>query len=235
MAPKRTTSAPDGALVSWYDDEPALGPLGRATAQRLVRRARASWPTWVAGAVLLAGGLTLARARAVPSYEVTTVLRIVEGPVDGPALSEAEIHAQVDELAFGNDRLVVLMRKHVASFPKVLTGEVVALDDLRARMTVTVSKDDLLEDRQAGDRRRSARVTVAFRGADPQVTWEVTHELANLLSQSALRFDVINPGRLPPQLDRRAYLGESFVGALLLALILLALLAGASDGRVLDD
>jgi hypothetical protein len=50
----------------------------------------------------------------------------------------------------------------------------------------------------------------------------------------ALRFDVIDPGRRPPVLSRRAVLGGAFATSLLLGLLALALLAGAFDPRVLD-
>jgi hypothetical protein len=291
--------------VGWYDAEPALGPAAGATTSRLVRRARASWRTWVSTAFILAAFLTLQRSRTPPSYEVTKVLRVVEGAVEGPALSEAEIVAQVDDLAFTKDRLLGLMKKHPANFPKAFTDQSLALDDFHDRMKVEVSEDDFIEDRQPGDPPRSARVTLGFRAPDPDLAWTIAGELQALLVDSglqqqrdrarsgqaaaaeavrraeldvsaalqeaplgphnkrlelararllraqqdqaeasisvtattarqALRFDVIDPGRRPPVPNRKAVLVGSFVTALLLGLLALALLAGAFDRRVLD-
>jgi hypothetical protein len=304
-SPPPSPPPPDaGGRVAWFLAEPPLPSAARATVARLVRRARASWPLWVAGAVLLAAALTLSRARAPASYEVTIVLRVVEGIVDGPALSEAEIQAQVEDLAFTKDRLLGLLRKHVVAFPNVLTDQSAALDDLHERMSVTISEDDFIEDRQPTDPRRSARVTMTFRAPDPELAWTMANELEGLLvdsglerqretarreqegaaaaqrraesdvseaqrespggrdkrleaararllaaqqgtaetsitaraaaSRLALRFDVIDPGRVPPRVDRRALMTSSFATTLTLGLLALGLLAGAYDPRVLD-
>jgi hypothetical protein len=171
----------------WYDAEPALGPTAGATTSRLARRARASWRTWVSGAFILAAIVTVQRARTPPSYEVTKVLRVVEGAVDGPALSEAEIVAQVDDLAFTKDRLLGLMKKHPANFPKAFTDQSLALDDFHDRMKVEVSEDDFIEDRQPTDPRRSARVTLSFKAPDPDLAWTVARELQEMLVDSGLQ------------------------------------------------
>jgi hypothetical protein len=183
VSPQPLPSAPP---ADWYESEPPLGPTASATGTRLVRRARASWRTWVASAVLLASIVTIQRARTPPSYEVTIVMRVVEGAVDGPALAEAEIVAQVEDLAFSKDRLLTLMRKHPANFPKAFNDQSLALDDFHDRMKVEVSEDDFIEDRQPTDPRRSARVTVSFKAPDPDLAWSVANELKALLADSGL-------------------------------------------------
>jgi hypothetical protein len=300
-APTLTADAP---RLDWYQAE---APLGRAAAlmcARLVRRAGASWRVWVSSAVLAASLVTLVRARTPPSFEVTIMLRVVEGAVEGPALSEAEILAQVEDLAFTKERLLALMRKHVTAFPRVLNDQSLALDDLQDRMKVEVSEDDFIEDRQPTDPRRSARVTLSFKAPDPQLAWDVANELKGLLVDSglerqrdrarwaheaataavkraeldvtaammedpggrnkrlemararllraqqeqaeagiasrataerlALRFDVIDPGRFPPRVDRRTLLAGNFATALFVSLLAFAMLSGAYDPRVLD-
>jgi hypothetical protein len=141
----------------------------------------------VAGAFLLASLVMIQRARTPPSYEVTVVLHVVEGAIEGAALTEAEIVAQVNDLAFTNGRLLGVMRKHPASFPKAATDEPFALDDFRDRMKVEVSEDDFIEDRQPTDPRRSARVALSFKAGDPELTWTVAHELQALLVESGLQ------------------------------------------------
>lgn len=301
-APAASVAAP--ARVDWYQAEPPLGRAAALMCARLVRRAGASWRLWTAAAVIAACVLTIVRARTPPSFEVTLVVRVVEGAVEGPALSEAEILAQVEDLAFTKERLLGLMRKHVTAFPRVMNDQSMALDDLGDRMKIEVSEDDFIEDRQPTDPRRSARVTVSFKAADPQLAWDVANELKGLLVDSglerqrerarsaheaataavkraeldvtaamvedpggrnkrlemararllraqqdqaeasitsratterqALRFDVIDPGRFPPRVDRRTLLTGTFATSLFLSLLAFAMLSGAYDPRVLD-
>jgi hypothetical protein len=292
--------------AGWFEEEPPLGSVARATVMRLARRARASWHVWVASALLLSAGLTFVKARRPPSYEVTVVLRVVEGDLVGEtrAMTFAELHAQVDELAFTSDRLIALMQRHVASFPTVVLDPSAALADLRERMKVTFAENDFIEERQRTDPRRSARIVLEFRAADPELAWAVTHELSDLLADSgldrqrqgarreqeaaslavkrasldltqatrdstgpgdrrveggrdrlleaqqreaaanlgaralaerlALRFDVVEPGRIPTRVNRREVLVVSFFSILLGTLVAGWMLAGAFDPRILD-
>jgi hypothetical protein len=233
------------------------------------------------------------------------VRRRAAPPPPGPALSEAEILAQVEDLAFTKERLLALMRKHPANFPKAFNDQSLALDDFHDRMKVEVSEDDFIEDRQPTDPRRSARVTVSFKAPEPQLAWSVANELKALLADSglerqrdrarsaaeaatmavrraeldvsaalrdtlpgvrdkrleaararlqlaqqdqaeaalasratnerlALRFETIDPGRRPSLIDRRTLILGTFTTALFLGLLILALVAGAYDPRVLD-
>jgi hypothetical protein len=174
-------------IVDWFESEPALGSAAGATTSRLVRRARASWRTWVAAAVVLAAAATIQRARKAPSYEVEVLLRVVEGTVEGPALSEAEIIAQVEDLAFTKERLLALMRRHPKAFPKAATDQSLALDDFQDRMKVEMFEDDFIEDRQPGDPPRSARIRLGFKAPDPELAWTMAHELQTLLVDSGLQ------------------------------------------------
>jgi hypothetical protein len=292
--------------AGWFEEEPPLGTVGRATAMRLARRSRASWPLWVTSAVLLSGALTFVRSRRPPSYEVTMVLRVVEGEMvaETRAMTFGDLNAQVEDLAFTNDRLISLMRRHVASFPEVVVDPTAALADLRERMKVTFAENDFIEERQRTDPRRSARIALEFRAADPDLAWTVTHELSELLADSglerqrqearreqqaaseaakgaaldltlaqrsstgpgdrrvegardrlvqaqereaaanlggrvlaerlALRFDVVEPGRVPARINLKEALVISFVSTLLWTLMAGWMLAGAFDPRILD-
>src|SRR5262245_55119696 len=102
----------------WIDDEPRLGAAGRAALRRLARRARASWPVWVAAAGVLTLALTLVRARTPAQYGVTVVLRVTEGPVSARGgLGAGALRVHLRELTFTNSRLLDLMRRHAEDFP----------------------------------------------------------------------------------------------------------------------
>jgi hypothetical protein len=251
-------------------------------------------------------GVVAWRTRRGASYEVTVALRVTEPSVQssGIELGMGMLRAHLNQLAFSNARLLALMGRHPKLFGDVTRDPTSALDDLRGQLDVFITDSDFIEERLPGDPPRSARVEITYRGATPEVTWSVAHELAELAisstlereqaalegaatatsaalhhargeddapapegeavpagprpaivaeqlraassqvtaadlarraaeGQQALQFEIVDPGRVPAPMTRgmRVVAG---LAALLVALAISALLAGAFDPRVLD-
>ena len=170
----------------WAQDEPAVGAGLRAATARLLRRAGASWPWWVAAAVVAAGAATYALVRT-EVYEASVVLRVVEGTMETQGrLSPGALETYVKELSFTNTRLLELMRKHPGRCPGLATDPVWTLDAFRERVSVMMSENDFIEERGPGDPPRSARLTISYRSIDPAFAWTMAKELSDVVIGSTL-------------------------------------------------
>jgi hypothetical protein len=170
----------------WVEEEAPVGGRLRAATARLLRRAGASWPWWVAAALLAAGAATYALVRT-EVYEVSVVLRVDEGTMETQGrLSPGALETYVKELSFTNTRLLELMRKHPGRFPGLAVDPGWTLDGFRERVNVTMSENDFVEERGPGDPPRSARLTIAFRSIDPEFAWTMARELSDVVIGSTL-------------------------------------------------
>jgi hypothetical protein len=176
--------------ASWFDEEAPLGAAGFTAGGRIVRRALISWRTWVAAALVISAGLALWRARVPPRYDVTVVLRVSEGA--GPAAASAAdlgagaLRTYIEEVAFTTTRLLELMHRYPKAFADVDKDPASSLEDLRLQTTISISGNDFIEVRGPGDPPRSARISIEFRDADPQIAWNMAHDLGDLLIRSTL-------------------------------------------------
>jgi hypothetical protein len=111
------------------------------------------------------------------------VLRLAEGLLSpsGDPISSGAIRGYISDLAFSRTHLLEIARRHPRAFPTVDTDPVKAVDNLRDATEVDVTENDFLEYRTEYDPPRSVRITLAFENLDPEVSWTVTHELAELL------------------------------------------------------
>jgi uncharacterized protein involved in exopolysaccharide biosynthesis len=171
---------------TWFEDEPPLGGAMSYALHRLVRRALASWPVWVGAALLLAVGTAAWRVHRPPVYEVTVVLRVIEGGVQssGAEIGPGMLRAHVNELAFTRARLLDLARRHPEAFKGLGGDPSGTLEQLRGRMKVSITQNDFLEDRAANDPPRSATIAIAYSAPNPDVAWAVSHDLAELVIDS---------------------------------------------------
>ena len=172
---------------TWFEEEAPLAASSRLVSTRIGRRALVSWPRSVALALLVGAALTLWRSRAPSSYEVTVVLMVSDGGLQGAgsgASAEVGLGALrtfVSDRAFSSSRLIELMGRHPDLFPALAKDPVMALTDLRERMDTDIADNDFVEERGSGDPPRSARISLSFRASSPEAAWIGAHELADLL------------------------------------------------------
>jgi hypothetical protein len=173
---------------SWFDVEPALIGAGRAIFLRLVQRASASWPFWVAASVVLAAGLTVLRGRRPSQYEVTVVLRVTEGALQSPGaeLGNAMLRARVNELAFTNSRLLEVMARYPQAFGDVSGDPAAAAEKFRSLIAVSITENDFIEDRLLGDPPRAARIALTVQARKPDLAYSLAHEVAELVISSTV-------------------------------------------------
>lgn len=307
-SPARPLAAKAPPPPDWFDQEAPPGAAMKKLVRRLLWRGRASWPIWVAAAVIASGAFTAFKMLRPPTFEVTVVIHVSEGQVThaGAMLGRRKLRAYVDDLAFTYPRLVELMTKHARRFPRVKTDPVFAVQGFRENLTVEITANDFVEERHLDDPPQTARVVITFKAGDPELTYEIAQELAAMVAGSTvagqkavleadlqtataeassaadavtaaerraqpgapnpeleqarqrllsvqqrvadatvalkalgqeqgLRFDIVDPGRVPRRPNPVVLAAKAFAVTLVLALLALWLLAGAFDPRVLDE
>jgi hypothetical protein len=158
----------------------------RREVQRLARRARASWPIWLTGALAVTGLLTVMNARKAPQYTVTVGVLVVEGPMrQSEELSAGSLRSRLTDLAFTRPRLGELIRSHPKEFPGAAKDIEGAVEDVREKIKVDITGNDFIDEHRDTDPPRSAHIAIGYTGSDPKGTWQITHALADLLIDSA--------------------------------------------------
>lgn len=139
-------------------------------------------------AALASGAVTYQRARTPPIYTVTAVLRVTQGSVRTAAdeLAQGALREHIEVLTFTRPRLIELMLRHPHEFPGVSQDPDGAFENLQKRIALEIVGDDIIRQQADDAPRRSARISLGFMGSKPQEAWAVTHELADLLIDSAL-------------------------------------------------
>ena len=174
----KAKEAPD-----WFDQEPRPSATIAKVGRRLFQRGTASWRLWVAVALVGSGGYALYKASTPPAFEVTAVLRVSEGQVSqqGVNLGRGKLRGYVNDLSFTAPNLLKVMSAHPKAFKRAATDPVFAVQSFRENMTVEISENDFVEERGSDDPPRSARMVISYKGPDPELTWQVTQELAELV------------------------------------------------------
>jgi hypothetical protein len=172
----------------WFEQEPAPGPRIRQLGARLLRRGRASVALWLTLALVASALWTIRKVFGTPVYDVTVVLRVTEGRLSktGEHLGRGTLREYIDRVALTNPRLTDVMKRHPEAFPRLETDPALALESFREHMKLVISANDMLEERDEDDPPRSARVELGFEGNDPDLTWKVAQELAELVTKSTM-------------------------------------------------
>lgn len=172
-------SRPEGH-ERWIAEEGTLTAAARRVFARSARR-----PRWVLGlALLAAAGLTLSRALKAPRHEATAYFLVSEGALAGrenapPA--PRDIRRYIASVALTRSQLERIMRAHGVARAWLARDRVAAVDDFRDGISVEVSANYFLWEREAGAPPRSARVELTVGGGDPDVTRAVLRDLADLV------------------------------------------------------
>jgi len=174
----KAKEAPD-----WFDEEPRPSATIAKVGRRLFQRGAATWRIWVTVALIGSGGYALFKARNPPPFEATVVLRVSEGGVSdkGANLGRGKLRAYVNDLSFTAPNLLRLMSAHPSAFRRAVTDPMFAVQTFRENMTVEISENDFVEERGSDDPPRSARMVISYKGPDPELTWQVAQELAQLV------------------------------------------------------
>jgi hypothetical protein len=266
----------------------------------------ASWPVWLAAALIVSAGLTFTSARAPRVYQASVIMRVTEGQVaiPGSELGRGALKNHLSELVFTSAHLMELMRRHPGHYGDLKDDPASALENIRGGLTIAVTENDFNEEREPDDPPRSARLQIAYDSRDPEFAFTIATELADMIvtstlgkqrkqlereqaaaqalagraeadlaelvrgdpmvfdfrtraardrvgaakqqvtaatlalraltEQQALRFEVIDPGRVPERVDRLSAAVSTFFSTLFTTLLAGLLLAGAFDPRVLD-
>jgi hypothetical protein len=165
--------------------------------RRLFRRSTGSWPIWVGMVLLFATMASVWRIRHKPPHKTEIVLRLAEGVLSpmGEPISTGVIRAHITDLAFSRTHLEEVVKRHPLTFRTSDQDLVKAVDDLRSAMDIDISENDFLEYRSDVDPPRSVRIVLGFQAQNPEESWTIAHDLADLLSRAEVE-------RQRQQLDR---------------------------------
>jgi hypothetical protein len=131
--------------------------------------------------------MTVSRAMTPPLYTVTAVLRVTEGAVPAPdALAQGALKSHVVDVTFTRAHLEALLKRHPDEFPDATKDLDGTYEEMREQIGVEISENDMVGEHTEMDPPRSARISISFTGSKPQVAWDVTHELVDLLIDSSL-------------------------------------------------
>jgi hypothetical protein len=115
------------------------------------------------------------------------VLRVSEGTVRVRAdMGDGALRAHITELTFTRARLVELMRRFPAEFPNVDKDPETEAQEMRARIALDISGNDILSAETADAPPRSARISLSFTAPRPEAAWTITHALVDLLIDTTL-------------------------------------------------
>lgn len=175
--------AKEAPAPDWFDEEPRPSATIAKVGRRLFQRGIATWRIWLAVALVGSGGYALYKVNTPPAFEVTVVLRVSEGQVSqqGVNLGRGKLRAYVNDLSFTATNLLKLMSAHPQVFKRAATDPIFAVESFRENMTVEISENDFVEERGSDDPPRSARMVISYKGPDPELTWQITQELAQLV------------------------------------------------------
>jgi hypothetical protein len=174
--------------VDWWEAERELISWRREL-DRLKRRARAR----LFRTLLLTGLVSLALVwmvgRKVPLAESRILIRVTEGSVireDAPT-SSADLADFLNDYAFSNRNLTRLIEKHQLYPFERTRGDIYALEELRGNLVLEVHRNQFLEARGYNSAARTVRISVTFRDEDPDVSFAVASDLAQLIIDSEAR------------------------------------------------
>jgi hypothetical protein len=174
--------------TSWIDDEPVLSVTAKTVTARLFRRSRQTWPWWAGIIFAVCAFSAVQKLRHPPLIPAEVVIRLVEGQIDvtRPPLTTRVIQSKIFDLALTRPNLLEVLRRHRAGFPRLSSDPVAAVDDLLVDTVVIVSQNDFVQYREEGDPPRSVKITVMFKNIDPQLSWLVARDLADLVVKAVV-------------------------------------------------
>jgi hypothetical protein len=174
--------------MDWLDSESELLSWRREL-DRLKRRARAR----LLRTLVMAGLATLAVvymvARRVPLAESRILIRVTEGSVlreDAP-VSSRDLGQFLNDSALSNRNLIQIIRKHRLYPLEQARGDLYALEEMRAHLSLEVYRNYFLEARGYNADVRTARILVRFLDDDPGVSFQVASDVAQLIIDSEAR------------------------------------------------
>jgi hypothetical protein len=161
----------------WIADE---GRLVRVAMRAFGRARRRPW--LVLGiAVAAAAAATAFRATRPERHRGTLLFRLDEGELVGPEVAPQpprDVQRHLEGVALSRSRLELLLARHPVVSPPVSVDPATAVEELRKRIELEVTRNYFIEPRHRRDEPRSASVTLSFLGDDEASTRAVMEDLA---------------------------------------------------------
>ncbi len=175
-------------VTDWLDSESDLLSWRREL-DRLKRRARKRLLSTLFLALAATAGTVYMVSRRVPLAESRVLIRVTEGSVlreDAP-ISANDLGEFLRDSALSNRNLLQLIKKHDLYPFERARGDLYALEELRAHLTLEVYRNYFLEARGYNADVRTARISVRFLDEDPGVSFAICSDVAQLIIDSESR------------------------------------------------
>ncbi len=172
-------------VTDWLDSESDLLSWRREL-DRLKRRARKRLARTLVLALIGTVGVVWMMSRRVPLAESRILIRVTEGSVlreDAP-ISASDLGEFLRDSALSNRNLLQLIKKHGLYPFERARGDIYALEEIRAHLTLEVYRNYFLEARGYNSDVRTARISVRFKDEDAAVSFAICSDLAQLIIDS---------------------------------------------------
>ncbi|HLU67833.1 MAG TPA: hypothetical protein VKZ63_16225 [Kofleriaceae bacterium] len=169
----------------WFEEERELHSWRREL-DRLKRRARARLALTLIAAVLVTAAAVFVISRKVPPVESRVLIRVSESSLlrqDSP-LVDGDLAEYIHDAAFTNRNLEELIDRHDLYPLARARGDQFAIDTLRSDLDVEVYKNYFMEKRGYNQPLRTARIAVRYRHRDPDTSFAIAKDLAELIIAS---------------------------------------------------
>lgn len=173
---------PAYAHDAWIRDEPGLAPTFRCVVARALRRPARVFLL----AVIATGALVAMRALKKPSSDGTLFFSMDEGHFSNSDVSPPpprDIRKYIATVALSRERVTAIMRRHKISTAWLERDPIGATQAFREELTIDVSRNYFIFERQRGDEPRSALVTVQISGGDSDRTRAILHEVSEAIME----------------------------------------------------
>jgi hypothetical protein len=167
---------------TWLDEEPTVRDGFRQAAVLFMCGLRRPIVTF--GITLALSGM-VAAAMLLPKHAYTPklLLRVVEADQDPTAMPQPKrkLREYVQQALLTSDRLTPLIQRY-GPYPSLARKNLrAAIDSFREDIEVDVYQNYFIEQRALGSAPRSARVSVSYRGSNPETAVAVTRDLGTLI------------------------------------------------------
>jgi hypothetical protein len=169
-------------VSDWYQDEQPMFEGVVDELQRLKRRARARLIWVVVIAVVLTAGLLYKRSRKVKVHEATVVLAVSDGSLaqSRDPMPVRELRNYIVDVLLSDAAIATIVEKHDLTPLRSKFGMPFAVGEFRDALSVGVARNYFLYEYSI-DAPRSARIAIEYADPDPELSWQIAHEVADLI------------------------------------------------------
>ncbi|HET7504854.1 MAG TPA: hypothetical protein VFK02_27715 [Kofleriaceae bacterium] len=173
---------------AWYESEESTRVAMISELQRIRRRTKVRPIPVLLVATVITAAITHKLATKPIILEASVVLALTEGTMSTGvnALPVDQLRTYVNSVLLPDNKLIQLIEKRNLFRLRKTLGPQFAIEELRSNITVSIWKNSFVYfDDEDDNRRRSARIGLSVSDADPDRAYDIAHDLASIVIESA--------------------------------------------------